>query len=105
MTPLQCFCRIIARNAKSRLHAIETFLEKYKKYGVKEIFQKMHPCRRELIDEIIRHVYSRGSAGRNTLSSYKNQLNQLKINCKSLGLNFDKVLNDTESIIDCLDYY
>lgn len=43
----------VLRNAKSRLHAIETFLEKYKKYGVKEIFQKMHPCRRELIDEII----------------------------------------------------
>lgn len=43
----------LLKNAKSRLHAIEIFLRKYKEYGVKELFQKMHPCRRELIDEII----------------------------------------------------
>ena len=43
----------LLKNAKSRLHAIEIFLRKYREYGVKEIFQKIHPCRRELIDKII----------------------------------------------------
>ena len=43
----------LLKQAKARLHAIEMFLKKYNETDIKEIFQKMHPCRRELIDEII----------------------------------------------------
>lgn len=43
----------LLKQAKVRLQAIEMFLKKYKETDIKEIFQKMHPSRRELIDEII----------------------------------------------------
>lgn len=43
----------VLKNAKERLKAIETFLNKYKKTSLKDICQKMNPCRRELIDTAI----------------------------------------------------
>jgi len=43
----------LLKYAKARLHSIEMFLKKYEETDIKVIFQKMHPSRRELIDEII----------------------------------------------------
>lgn len=40
----------IVKNAEERIKAIETFLNKYKKTSLKEIYQKTNLCRRELIE-------------------------------------------------------
>lgn len=43
---------ILLKNAKERLKSIELFLDKYKKTSLKEIYQKINPCRRELINAV-----------------------------------------------------
>ena len=43
----------VLKNAKARLRAIEKFLQKYENYSVKDIFEKMNPGRRALVDGLI----------------------------------------------------
>ena len=43
----------VLKTAKARLHTIEVFLQKYQKYSVKAIFEKMNPGRRVLVDGLI----------------------------------------------------
>jgi hypothetical protein len=42
----------ILKKANERLKAIEIFLDKYKKTNLKEIYSRMHQCRRELIQAV-----------------------------------------------------
>ena len=43
----------LLKKATERVKAIEKFLEKYEKTGLKEMYQKMNPHRRELIDAVV----------------------------------------------------
>ena len=43
----------VLKIAKARLQAIEMFLRKYEKHSVKDIFEKMNPGRRALVDGLI----------------------------------------------------
>lgn len=43
----------IQKNARERLKAIDIFLRKYKKTNLKEVWEKMNPCRKSLLDAAI----------------------------------------------------
>ena len=43
----------IVKNAKERVRAIESFLRRYNKTNLKSISEKLHPCRKELLDNLI----------------------------------------------------
>lgn len=43
----------ILKNAIERKREIERFLEKYHRTNLKEVYQKMHPCRRKLVNTVI----------------------------------------------------
>ncbi len=43
---------ILLKNTRERLKSIELFLDKYKKTSLRDMYQRINPCRRELIDAV-----------------------------------------------------
>lgn len=43
----------VLKNAKERVRAIESFLRRYHKTNIKDISEKLHPCRKALLDNLI----------------------------------------------------
>ena len=86
----------IVKNARERVKVIESFLRRYPKTNLKNISEKLHPCRKELIDNLIVSDKEYIEAWRNKQYTGKGFLNDEQVITTEQG---ERVRSKSEKII------